>query len=124
MLARTIDKARAALAGTLGEYYYDCPMDQQLFATLGVDGEEFKRAVDGAPDDATVIAWLREKGSLKSPDAFAAHNRAIDAWEPKSDAGRARFEEQRNAIAPGRSDVRNWTDLIEFEEGRIPAGRN
>jgi hypothetical protein len=32
MFARTIDKARAQLAGTLGEFIYDCPM--------GVDAEE------------------------------------------------------------------------------------
>jgi len=30
--ARTVDKCRASLAGTLGEYHYDCPLDNKLFS--------------------------------------------------------------------------------------------
>ena len=29
--ARTLDKCRASLAGTLGEYKFDCPLDNFLF---------------------------------------------------------------------------------------------
>ena len=28
---RTIDKCRASLAGTLGQYHYDCPLDNIAF---------------------------------------------------------------------------------------------
>ena len=29
--ARTLDKCRAALAGTLGDYKFDCPLDNFFF---------------------------------------------------------------------------------------------
>ena len=32
MLGRTVDKARAKLENALGEYMYDCPLDQLLFS--------------------------------------------------------------------------------------------
>ena len=119
MLARTIDKARAAIAGTAGEYIFDCPMDRQLFATLGVTADEFLELVGRSPDDIAVVAWLRGRNAPLEGVAIDDHNRAIEAWAPKSAEGRERFERQRNAIAPGRTDITTWTDLIDAEEGRL-----
>jgi len=119
MLARTIDKARAYLAGTLGEYIFDCPMDKQLFAALGVDERQFAGAVRDTQTDADVLAHLRAVSAFPHGAALETHNRAIDAWAPKSDEGRRRFEQQRGVIAPGRTDILTWTDLIEVEEGRL-----
>ena len=39
-IGRTIDKARAHVAGTVGEYHYNCPMDRAVFAFLGVEDAE------------------------------------------------------------------------------------
>lgn len=119
MLARTIDKARAQLAGRAGEYIFDCPMDRRLFATLGVTGEEFLELVGRSPDDIACVAWLRGRNAPLEGDAIEEHNRAIDAWAPKSAEGRERFLKQRDAIAPGRTDITTWTDLIDVEEGRL-----
>ncbi|HYK54322.1 MAG TPA: DUF5069 domain-containing protein [Candidatus Eremiobacteraceae bacterium] len=119
MLARTIDKARAQLAGTVGEYIYDCPMDRQLFATLGITGDEFLEVVSRSPDDIAVVAWLRGRDSMPEGAKLDAHNAAIENWAPKSEEGRARFERQREALAPGRSDITTWTDLLDIEEGRL-----
>lgn len=120
MLPRTIDKARAQLAGTIGEYFFDCPMDRQLFATLGVTAVEFLGAVRGSAGDDGVIRWLRERGAIPSGAPLDAHNRAIAGWAPKSEEGRARFLVQREKLAPKRTDVTTWTDLIDVEEGRVP----
>jgi hypothetical protein len=119
MLARTIDKARAQLAGTAGEYIFDCPMDRQLFATLGVGGAEFLELVDRSPDDMAVVAWLRGRNAPLEGGAIEEHNRAIEAWAPRSAEGRERFAKQRDAIAPGRADITTWTDLLDVEEGRL-----
>jgi len=43
--SRTVDKCRASLAGTLGEYHYDCPLDNVLFSFKGINGEQFKAVV-------------------------------------------------------------------------------
>ena len=119
MLPRTIDKARAQLSGTLGEYIFDCPMDRQLFATLGVSAEDFLDLVSRSPDDIALVAWLRGRNVPLEAPAIEEHNRVIEGWAPKSPEGRARFEIQRERLAPGRTDITTWTDLIDVEEGRL-----
>jgi len=118
MLPRTIDKARAKLAGSLGEYIYDCPMDRQLFATLGVTAEDFLAAVRRSKGDDEVVAWARTARQL-SDQAIAEHEQIINGWSPKSDEGRKHFERDRARLAPDRPDISTWTELIDIEEGRI-----
>jgi len=119
MLPRTIDKARAKLAGTLGDYIYNCPMDKQLFATLGVSADEFLAAVQSSESDDAVLAWLRSHGRRPSAEELAAHNELIGRWLPRSEEGRKHFERDRQRLASNRPDVTSWTDLIDFEEGRM-----
>ena len=62
LLPRAIDKARAYIAGTLGEYVYcACDVNEQLFETLGTTEDEFLEAVRTAPTDDDVVAWIRER---------------------------------------------------------------
>ncbi len=58
-LPRLIDKARAALNGTLGSYLYgQSPMDRGLLEQLGLSHRAFAVIVKNAPDDAAVLAEL------------------------------------------------------------------
>ena len=63
MLApRAIDKARAHLAGTLGEYLYcGCPVNKILFDTIGTTEDDFLEAVRTSPTDRDVATWLHER---------------------------------------------------------------
>jgi hypothetical protein len=67
-LPRLIDKARAAMAGTLGDYLYgQSPMDRGLLAVLGLSHRQFAELVREAPDDMAVLAALAQR----DPDAIA-----------------------------------------------------
>lgn len=57
-LARTIDKTRAKLAGTLGEYKVAPGISGYLFDELGITEEAFTEAVRTAKDDDDVVAWV------------------------------------------------------------------
>ncbi len=49
ILGRTLDKCRAFLKGKIGEYHFDCPLDNMLFGFKGVKGDDFKaRVAEGA----------------------------------------------------------------------------
>jgi len=63
MLApRAIDKARAHLSNTLGEYAYcSCPVNRMLFDALSVTEDDFLEAVRTAPDDQAVASWIHER---------------------------------------------------------------
>jgi hypothetical protein len=106
------------MAGTLGEYIYDCPMDRRLFEAMRTDGDEFLGVVTAADGDSAIVSWFVRNGHLPRGEELESHNADIENWGPKTDESRARFEKQRDLIAPGRPDIKTWTDLLDFEEGR------
>ncbi len=62
-LPRLIDKARAAMKGTLGDYLYgQSPMDRSLLRALGLSYKEFTQIVRQAgDDDEKVLALLDQR---------------------------------------------------------------
>src|SRR3954447_7595669 len=58
ILKRTVDKCRARIDGTLGEYHYDCPLDNLLFSFKGITATELQTVVREAKSYEEVGAWL------------------------------------------------------------------
>lgn len=77
MAVRTADKARAASAGTLGSFNYDCSIDNKSFASARIDVSEYLAAVTSSPDDLGAEGLLVRKMAGKSDDEVAAYNRVI-----------------------------------------------
>lgn len=91
---RTIDKCRASLAGTLGEYHYDCPLDNMLFSFKGINGEQFKTAVQAAKNYEDVGVWLQANGAKKTPVEVTTWSDEMEAGSPiKTPEKRAFFIE-------------------------------
>src|ERR1700685_942168 len=76
---RTIDKCRASLTGKLGEYHYDCPLDNMLFSFKGINGEQFKTAVQAAKSYDDVGVWLQANGTKRTPDQIKAWSDEVEA---------------------------------------------
>jgi len=119
MLARTTDKAKALAGGTIGEYHYNCPMDQAVFGLLGIDHEAYLAKVKSAANDAEIEAYAKEFVAKKSPAEIAAFNENFVKYEPeKGSDGEKGFLALRNQVAPDRTDVTAWADLLDLDEGR------
>ncbi len=116
-LARTIDKAKAKAYGNPGEYNYDCPMDEALFDFLGVDGDELLAVVKNAKSDADIESYLEPVVAKKSPREIADWNRDWVTHKPQGES-LAYFLKVRNEIAPDRTDVTSWADLLDLDEKR------
>src|SRR5450755_896736 len=76
MLPRTIDKARAALAGKLGEYVYGdkSSFDKAVLDFFGLTQDEFLDGVRQSSDDGAMAGWLQSHGRKITPaqsEAFA-----------------------------------------------------
>ncbi|MGA2053443.1 MAG: DUF5069 domain-containing protein, partial [Opitutales bacterium] len=69
---RTIDKCRASVAGTLGEYHYDCPLDNLLFSFTGLSAGQFMAAVQNSENYEDVGSWLQGIGMARSPAEILA----------------------------------------------------
>jgi len=82
IVSRAVDKCRASLAGTLGEYHYDCPLDNMLFNFKGITGEQFKTAVQAAANYEDVGAGLQANGTTKTPLEIKAWSDQMEASSP------------------------------------------
>ena len=76
---RTIDKCRASVAETLGEYHYDCPLDNMLFTFKGINGAQFKAAVQNSENYEDVGTWLLANGTPKTPAEIKAWSNQMEA---------------------------------------------
>lgn len=118
--ARTLDKCRAAIAGKLGEYHFDCPLDNFLFEFAGITGGEFRAKVEAGASDEEMGEWLAS--------ATGKERREIIQWN--NDMRYKRISEMPielqeflegyipEVIPPGRI-VNYWFDVYDIEEGRI-----
>ena len=116
-LGRMIDKARAKAAGTVGEYIYPCPLDQSLLEFLGIGGDAFCEAVTSRTDQ-DILDWLTQHAKTRSPHAIEEWNTTFLNRKPQNEESLRHFLEVRNRIAPHRTDVTTWVDLLDLEEGR------
>ena len=119
-LKRTIDKAKAYNDGKLGEYDYDCPHDKPLFEFLGTNGDEFAQKVKELGSDDAIVAWLKTKPFGRKTEAeIAAFNDDRMHWHPDPGSHSEEFfNDLRSKIAPDRSDIVTWFDLLDLDEGR------
>lgn len=60
LAARALDKCRAHLAGTLGEYHYDCPLDNMFLGFAEIKGADLREFVATGADDEAVGKWIEE----------------------------------------------------------------
>jgi hypothetical protein len=116
-VARIIDKARAHNAGTLGEYIYNCPMDQSWFQLTGIAADAFAEAVT-TRDDRQMADWIRQRATPRSREEIEAWNRTLLSRTPSSPESQKHFLATRQKLAPERTDITTWPDLIDLEEGR------
>src|SRR6516162_7240101 len=63
--ARTLDKCRATIMGTAGEYHFDCPLDNFFFGFAGISANEFKDFVSTGASDEEVAAWIGQKAKKR-----------------------------------------------------------
>lgn len=117
ILPRAIDKARAQLAGTLGEYtYYGCRFNRRLFRALGVTEDEFLDAVRADQTDSAMLEWI-ERYVRPERARIDDVNEWVERNEPEGSELRE-FVDELERIDPGNGSAKTWTDLIDLEEGR------
>lgn len=116
-LARMIDKCRAALADTLGEYLYPCPLDKRLLEFAGLTAEEFLEAVKGRTDDA-IVPWFQAHARPHGQAEIDAWNEQLLRLGPDTDEKWVSFKQLRDAVDSSRTDITTWADLLDLDEKR------
>lgn len=117
-LARMIDKCRAVLAGTEGEYIYPCPMDERLMKFSGITDKEFTATVKANPTDKGVAQWFKKASLPHQQIERTAWNEMMLTRGPSTPDKQKYFNKLRDAVDPSRTDLTAWSDLQDIEEGR------
>jgi hypothetical protein len=118
-LGRAIDKGIAYANGLNGEYNYDCPMDKGIFGFLGLDGDALLDVIKNAQSESEVEAYVKPFVDKKTPQELESFNAEFLSHGPQagSDA-ETYFLSLRNEVAPDRTDVSTWPDLLDLDEKR------
>ena len=118
ILPRILDKCRATLAATNGEYNYACPLDQRFFEFAGIDAEALKSEVAKGLGDGALLAWIQ---------ANAAHQRAdheIGSWScfrensaPGDNGSRSYINGAiEKAGGTQREDLATWFEWLDYDD--------
>lgn len=118
ILPRMLDKCRATIAGTNGEYHYNCPVDQHFLRFTGIDAEELKTEVATGKGDGEILEWIeanakhpREQWEIAQWSHFH-ETRGVDsdtetlAW----------FAESVGKLTTTREDVRTLADFLDLDD--------
>jgi len=119
--SRTVDKCRASLAGKLGQYHYDCPLDNLLFNFKGITTEQFKSAVQASKDYEEMGIWLHANGTLKTADEIKTWSDEMEASSPiKNPDKRDYFIENCHKLGlnPQMNGTFDWLEADDRESFR------
>jgi hypothetical protein len=117
ILPRMLDKGRAAIAGTNGEYNYACPLDERFVNFVGIDAEGLKAQLAEGKGDGEILAWVLENSKAKPGEI------EIQAWSdyvakrtPNDIETRGFFNEMQTKIGPNRTDIVTWFDMLDLDD--------
>lgn len=116
-LPRILDKCRAVIAGTNGEYNYDCPMDQNFLNFAGIKADDLKEQVATGKGDGEILAWVQE--NMRSGLTEADISNWSSFAEPRcpSDVeSREFYQGIHSQVAPDREDIASWFDLLDLDD--------
>jgi hypothetical protein len=119
--ARCVDKCRAVLAETAGEYHSGCPLDEVWLDFVGIKYKAFKKFVATGADDAAISEWVATKAKQKnSREVIAWNNKMRDKQISKMSIKLQEFlEEYIPQNIPENKKVYVWFDVYDIEEKRI-----
>lgn len=119
--ARTLDKCRAFVNGSLGEYIYNCPLDKIFFEFSGIEGEAFKNFVATGATDDEVAAWITKHAKQRPRiDVIKWNNQMRDKrLSELPDEAQEFLEDYVPKFIPRNRPAYVWFDLYDLEEERI-----
>lgn len=117
LLPRIIDKCRATVAGTNGEYNYNCPLDRQFFDWTGVDADAFRKEVEAGKSDEELLAWVKNHTGKTEDEVLSWSYQ--QRWRRPTPEMAHYFEKMRNEFAPQNYKIETWFQLLDADEKRF-----
>ncbi len=118
ILARILDKARAELAGTPGEYVYGNPIDKHWFRFTGIDAAALKAELATGKGDGEMLAWITEHAPQpRQPWEIKQWSAYQNERGPTGDVETLQyFAEKLQPLNPEREDATTWFDYLDIDD--------
>ena len=114
-LARLLDKARAVIANKGADYHYNCPLDQQLFAFVGVTADAMLAEIKVGKSDLEMLTWLNANTKRQPYEVLA-----WSAWLEQLGPGDAEGHEWIASVIQGhksaREDIRSFAEMLDLDD--------
>jgi hypothetical protein len=119
--ARLLDKCRAHINGTFGQYNFGHFMDNLFFDFTGIESESFKTFVATGATDEEVGRWIQENSKQQDPLIKAKWNNNILYATPREMPERFQLymEDYIAQNVPKHRPVYHVFDIFDLEEGRL-----
>lgn len=119
-----LDKGRASLAGTVGEFKFNCPLDQHFVKFAGIDPKALLALLKKGKGDGEILEWIartsKTKPSFTDILTWSAYQ---DHRAPSDLESRQFFNDYHSKMAPKREDVSSWFDLLDIDDHVTFGGR-
>ena len=117
ILPRMLDKGRATIAGTHGEYHYNCPLDQRFLSYVGIDAKALSKQLATGKGDGEILEWIEKNAKHQHSEAAIQQWSACAADRAPADLeSRSYFNELQQKTAPKREDIATWFDLLDVDD--------
>jgi hypothetical protein len=113
LMARMIDKGRATINGTQGEYHFNCPVDNMLFGFKGVSGDEVRTILASGMGDAEILAWFNTHGLPKNGSEIKEWSDRTEAQRPYDNPEKRDWfvgECKKVGLDPARTTLFDWLE--------------
>lgn len=114
ILGRTIDKCRALVAGDIGEYHFNCPLDNMLFGFKAVKGEDFKAQIEQGASDQEMIDWLNQNGEKRTSEEIRRWALEVEASSLYNHPEKREFfsdEVKKLGLDPPKTTTFEWLEI-------------
>ncbi|MCE3235645.1 MAG: hypothetical protein K0Q50_1825 [Vampirovibrio sp.] len=118
---RTLDKCRAVLNGSQGEYHFNCPLDRLFLDFSGIDADEFKAYVATGASDEEVGEWIKSHAKQQERIEVVRWNnqQRYSTIKELKDQLQLFMEDYIAEVVPAGKVVYHWFDVYDIEEKRI-----
>jgi hypothetical protein len=119
--ARAVDKCRAVLAGTAGDYHSGCPVDSLWLDFAGIAYDAFRDFVSTGATDDEIAGWIQRTAKPRPRIEIIRWNNELRGkrLSEMPDKIQEYMEEYIPKFVPRNRPVYVFFDVYDLEEQRI-----